>query len=90
MGKKLTSHFGLQNTLEHNIIKMERFLKTLNLRKMILCPLKLGHLWKAEYYEIVREIVNCLKPTSLEVEALSNHDANLLSKNRILLQAVCF
>lgn len=51
---------------------------------MILCLLKLGYLWKAEYYEIVREIVNCLKLILLEVEALSNYDVNFLSKNRIL------
>lgn len=70
--------------MEYNIIKTERFLKILNLRKMILCLLKLGYLWKAEYYEIVREIVNCLKLILLEVEVLSNYDVNFLSKNRIL------
>lgn len=47
-------------------------------------------IWKKEYYEIVRGILSCLKLAWLAVEALSNHDATLLSKNRILLWAECF
>jgi hypothetical protein len=53
-----------------------------------------GKLWNSE-------MLNCLKPVRLAIEALSNHDANLTSegifkfllvnwKNRILLWAVCF
>jgi hypothetical protein len=40
--------------------------------------LKLGHLWKAKYYEIVRDMLNSLKPLLLTVETLSNHDANFV------------
>ena len=66
---------------------IRRFLNLLNLIKMTLCPLKLAHLWKEEHYEIAWERSHRLK---LVWSALSNCDANLLSKNRIPLWAVCF
>jgi hypothetical protein len=68
------------NTLERIF---ERFLKIINLIKIALRQLKLGHLWKEEYYEIVRDMLNFLKPVRLAVETLSNNDANLLTSEGI-------
>jgi hypothetical protein len=62
---------------------IERFLKILNPINIVLRQLKLGHLWKEEYCEIVRDILHCLKPVRLAVEALSNHDANILTSEGI-------
>jgi adenylate kinase family enzyme len=60
------------NTLERMI---KRFLKILNPIKIVFC-----HLWKEECHEILRDMLNCLKPVRLVrvVEALSNRDVNLL------------
>ena len=50
-------------------------------------PTEVGTLvFKEEYYKIVRRILNCLQMAWLAVEKVSNHDAILLSKNRILLK----
>jgi hypothetical protein len=61
----------------------ERGLKLLNTTKTVLRLLKRGHFWKKEFYEIVRDMLNCLKPVRLAVETLSNHDANILARNGI-------
>jgi hypothetical protein len=51
--------------------------------KIVLRQLMLSDLWKEEYYEFVREILNCLKPVRSAVESLCN-DANLLTREGIL------
>ncbi|KAF6321781.1 S1 RNA binding domain 1 [Rhinolophus ferrumequinum] len=68
------------NTLERMI---ERFLKIVNPIKTVLRELKLDHLWKEEYYEILRGMLNCLQPVRLAVEALSNREANILTSEGI-------
>jgi hypothetical protein len=62
---------------------IEGFLKVLNPIKIVLRQLKLGHFWKEEYYEIVRDLLNCLKPARLAVQALINKGANLPTKEGI-------
>lgn len=51
--------------------------------KTVLRELKLDHLWKEEYYEILRDMSNCLQPERLAVEALSNREANILTSEGI-------
>ncbi|XP_074174497.1 uncharacterized protein LOC109443974 isoform X2 [Rhinolophus sinicus] len=68
------------NTLERMI---ERFLKIIDPIKTVLRELKLDHLWKEEYYEILRGMLNCLQPVRLAVEALSNREANILTSEGV-------
>lgn len=86
-GKKTFRLFEWQGTLKHTEkIIIERFLKTPN-KKNGFMPTEVGTLvFKEEYYKIVRGILNCLQLAWLAVEKVSNHDAILLSKNRILLK----
>jgi hypothetical protein len=58
------------NTLER---MTERFLKILNPIKIVLQQLKLGHVWKEEYYEIVRDMLNCLKATIISLLDIIQH-----------------
>ena len=85
-GKKLTGFFEWQSTLKHTQkIIIERFFKDPKWENDFM-PTEVGTLvFKEEYYEIVRGILNCLKLAWLAVEKVSNHDAILLRKNRILL-----
>jgi hypothetical protein len=69
------------NTLERMI---ERVLELKNPIQNSLRQLKLGNLRKEKYYEIVRDMLNCLKPCPSAVEALSNRDANLLTSKEFL------
>jgi hypothetical protein len=62
---------------------IQSFLKSLNQIKTVLRQLKLGHLWGEEYYEIVGDMLNCLKHVRLAVETLCNHDAALLTSEEI-------
>jgi hypothetical protein len=44
----------------------------------------LGQLQKGEYYELVRDMLNFLKPAKLAVETLNNRNANLLKAKAFL------
>jgi hypothetical protein len=52
------------NTLERI---NERFSKILNPIETVSRQLKCGHFWKEKRYEIVRDMLNCLKPVRLAV-----------------------
>lgn len=62
---------------------MERFLKTLDLIKIIFYLLKLGYFCKEEYFETEGDTSNCLKPVWVAVEAWSNNcDAKSSKQNQ--------
>ena len=66
------------------VIMIERFLRLIEPLKRALIDLNFEHLWQNTSTTNARNILKALKPVQIAVEALSRHDANLLSSEGIL------